>query len=73
MTREWKDEPTTEWMQAVVASEKDLLAELVRACLQALITTLAECYKGVSTRKVAAICRELFGAQSTGSRVLTPD
>jgi len=28
----------------------------------ALIATLAECYvQGVSTRKVAAICRELFG------------
>ncbi len=128
MTREWKDEATREWMQAVVESEEDLLAELVRASLQALmeaerdehvgagrfergkarqthrngyksrtlrtrvgslelrvpqtrdgrfypsmleryqrseqalITTLAECYvQGVSTRKVAAICRELFG------------
>jgi putative transposase len=128
VTRRTEVEPTAEWMQAVVEAEGDLLGEIVRAGLQALmeaerdehvgagrfertgvrrtqrngykprtlvtrvgalelripqtrdgrfypsmleryqrseqalIATLAECYvQGVSTRKVAAICRELFG------------
>lgn len=127
MTRQTQSHDVTEWMQAVLASERDLLAEVLRAGVQALmeaerdayvkaepferteerraqrngykprtqrtrvgtlelrvpqtrdgfypsvleryqrsegalISALAECYvQGVSTRKVSAICEELFG------------
>ena len=128
MTRQDQSQGVVEWMQAALGEEEDLLAEIVRAGIQALmeaerdvhvgagrfertgvrrtqrngykgrtlvtrvgalelrvpqtrdgrfypsvleryqrsegalIATLAECWvQGVSTRKVAAICRELFG------------
>ena len=128
MTRQDQSQAVVEWMQAALGEDEDLLAQIVRAGVQALmeaerdvhvaaapfertgvrrtqrngykprtlvtrvgtlelrvpqtrdgrffpsmleryqrsegalIATLAECYvQGVSTRKVAAICRELFG------------
>lgn len=128
MTRGVESREVAEWMQAVLEGDEDLLAQIVRAGLQAvmeaerdehvgagrfertgvrkthrngykprtlktrvgtlelevpqtrdgqffpsvleryqrseaaLVATLAECYvQGVSTRKVAGICRELFG------------
>lgn len=127
MTRQDQSHEVTEWMQAVLTSDRDLLAEVLRAGVQALmeaerdeyvraapfertkerqalrngykgrtqrtrvgtlelrvpqtrdgfypslleryqrsegalISALAECYvQGVSTRKVSAICVELFG------------
>lgn len=37
MTRQDKSQATTEWMQAVLASEQDLLAQILELGLQALM------------------------------------